>query len=114
MAAPAINAAASSLTVVTLGAAANLLASNKPLQLKSWLPSGGFVGVVNGNGRSSTAVAEPSTPSSPSSPAPKGTVKPIGGRTDKPAPPCPFGRFPKHKPSKLPGPPKPYNPANSP
>ncbi|KAI0563871.1 hypothetical protein FGB62_33g175 [Gracilaria domingensis] len=111
MAAPALAATATSLTVFALGSVANVAASNKPLAARSWLPSGGFVGVVNGHG--STAVAEPNAPSTPQA-RPTGSNSPIGGKTDKPAPPCPFGRFPKHKPTKLPGPPKPYSPADSP
>ncbi|CAN8073679.1 unnamed protein product [Agarophyton chilense] len=118
MAAPALTASAASLTVLALGSVANVAASNKPLEVRrSWLPGGSFVDLLNGRGSSPTAVAEPVTPNAPSAPESASVGRknvPIGGRTDKPAPPCPFGRFPKHKPTKLSGPPGPYNPANSP
>lgn len=113
MAAPALTAA-TSITFLALGSAANLAASNKPLQAKTWLRGGGFIGVINGRGK--TAVAEPVVPkegSAVASPSDK-KIHPIGGATGKPAPPSPFGAFPKHKPGKLPGPPKPYDPANNP
>lgn len=112
MAAPAI-AATSSLTVVAVGAVANLVANNKPLQAKTWSPLGGFIGLANGRKipSSSTVVAAPGVPAVA---APKKTNVPIGGQTDEPAPPTPFGRFPKCKPTKLPGPPEPYDPAKWP
>lgn len=112
MVVPAITAAAAPpLTMLVLGAAANLAATNKPLAAKTWLPNGGFIGVINGRG--ATSVAEPvSPPTSPSSSGNK--IFPIGGKTDKPAPPCPFGKYPRHKPGKLPGPPKSFVPADNP
>lgn len=115
MAAPALTAA-SSMAVLAIGGAANLVASNKPMQAKSWMPQGGFIGVINGRSAGETAVSEPQASSSPPAAAPQSGKKihPIGGQTGKPSPPCPFGRFPKHKPSKLPGPPKSYVPANNP
>lgn len=112
MVVPAITTtAAPPLTMLILGAAANLAANNKPLAAsKTWIRSGGFIGVINGRG--GTAVAEPIA--SPSSPSSGKKIQPIGGKTDKPAPPCPFGKYPGHKPGKLPGPPKSYVPANNP
>lgn len=117
MAAPALTAA-SSLAVLALGGAANLAASNKPLQARMWMPRGGFIGVVNGGGPKTATQAPPAAPAAPdAAPAPAAPGKkihPIGGRTDKPAPPTPFGKFPRHRPSKLPGPPGPFNPSKGP
>lgn len=123
MAAPALTAA-SSLAVLAIGGAANLAASNNPLKSKTWLPRGGFIGRVNGHG-GGTAVATPvappvvhpatePAPTARPTTSPSKKIHPIGGRTDKPSPPSPFGRFPKHRPGKLPGPPTPYDPATSP
>lgn len=121
MASPAI-AATTSLAVVAVGAAANLVASNKPLLAKTWDKNGGFIGLTNGHNtpRARTAMADPPAPSAPPSPPataapsgkPDGTA--IGGATDHPAPPTPFGRFRKCRPTKLPGPPKTYEQSSTP
>lgn len=97
--------------VILVGGLTNLVA--RPLPLcgeKRWLRDGGFIGVLNGRSSGDTMVTTPVPPASP----PARTRWPIGGKTDKTPPPTPFGRFPKHKPTKLPGPPKPYDPKTSP
>lgn len=110
---PAI-AATSSLTVFAIGAAANIAASfnnNHTLAAKTWSPSGGFIGLTKGSSPGTSASLE--SPSTHATPVSTGGV-PIGGASPLPAPPVPFGRFRKCKPTKLPGPPKSFDPATSP
>lgn len=111
MAAPALTLLGPSALLVA-GSVANLAARPMPLSLspeRTWLRRGGFIGVLNGRSTGSVATP-PAAPTEVAAPAATPKSRPIGGRTDKPSPPTPFGRFPRHKPVKLPGPPKPYTP----
>lgn len=116
MAAPALTVAAFPAIVAAAGAAANLAARPQPvrtgpLQIRrlEQLARGRVTAPISPD----SAAPTPSFPSSPSAPkasAAGGRNKPIGGKTDIPPPPTPFGRFRRHRPTKLPGPPKSYDP----
>lgn len=98
--------------LLIVGSAANLGAHAMPLRTdKTWMRRGGFIGVLNGKAKGTSTVRAAAAPAAaPKTAPPSKKIHPIGGQTGKPSPPTPFGKFPKHKPTKLPGPPKSYNP----
>ncbi len=92
--------------VLVIGSVANLAAGPMEMALDRapWLRAR--------NGAGKTAVAP--SPADPPAAAPRRNRDiPIGGLPDGPSLKAPFGKFPKHRPTKLPrGGPKPYDPAS--
>lgn len=115
MAAPALTVAAFPAVIAAAGAAANLVARPQPLPHTRPLQIRRLTNLARSRttapGAPDGAATPAKTPDWGAAAGASSRIKPIGGKTDKDPPPTPFGRFPRHRPMKLPGPPKSYDPS---
>eukprot|EP00189_Rhodosorus_marinus_P012406 CAMPEP_0184746050 /NCGR_PEP_ID=MMETSP0315-20130426/8624_1 /TAXON_ID=101924 /ORGANISM="Rhodosorus marinus, Strain UTEX LB 2760" /LENGTH=126 /DNA_ID=CAMNT_0027218433 /DNA_START=58 /DNA_END=438 /DNA_ORIENTATION=+ len=122
MASIASGAAVSAGTFVLAGASVSLTRPHEEVRVVTQMPSlQERIKVLFGKFKSVSNESSPETPAPmptkqyveaeepKASPAPKGSRSNIGGDDGAAAPPTPFERF-GFRPSKLPGPPKPYDP----